>query len=71
MNKKGRVGRRTNYFVLMILSIALIFIGGNISSALFTIPTFGVSNAIIAGSITAFGAIIGLYITLRISLLRI
>jgi|GEM_PF-3886515 len=63
--------RRTNYFVLMILAIALIFIGGNISSAVFSIPSFGYSAAMISGIMTAIGAIIGLYITLRISLLRI
>ena len=63
--------RRTNYFVLMIFAIALMFIGGNISAGIFTIPTGGHSIAMLSGSLTAIGAIIGLYITLRISLLRI
>jgi len=62
---------RTNYFVLMIFALALIFIGGNISSGIFTIPTGGYSIAMISGSLTAIGAIIGLYITLRISMMRI
>ena len=63
--------RRTNYFILMIIAIFLIFLGGNISSMFFTIPTFGFSASMLAGTLTAIGAIIGLYITLRISLLRV
>ena len=62
---------KTNYFALMIFALALIFIGGNISAGIFTIPTGGYSIAMISGSLTAIGAIVGLYITLRISLLRI
>jgi hypothetical protein len=55
----------------MIFAILLIFSGGNISSMIFTVPTFGFSAAMLAGTLIAIGAIIGLYITLRISLLRI
>ena len=62
---------RTNYFALTIFSIILIFAGGNISSNFFSIPTLGYSAPMIAGILTAIGAIIGIYITLRISLLRI
>ena len=62
---------RTNYFVLMIFSILLIFVGGNLSSNIFSVPTLGYSAAMLSGVLTAIGAIIGLYITLRISLLRI
>ena len=62
---------KTNYFALMIFALALIFIGGNISAGIFTIPTGGYSIAMISGSLTAIGAIVGLYITLRMSLLRI
>ncbi len=62
---------RANYFVMMSISLIFLFFGGNISANIFTIPTFGYSAAMIAGILTAIGAIIGLYITLRISMLRI
>jgi hypothetical protein len=62
---------KTNYFALMIFALVLIFIGGNISAGIFIIPTGGYSIAMLSGILTAIGSIIGLYITLRISLLRI
>ena len=62
---------RTNYFIMMSISLAFLFFGGNISSNIFTITTYCYSAAMIAGILTAIGAIIGLYITLRISMLRI
>jgi len=62
---------RINYFIMMTVSLMFLFFGGNISANIFTIPTFGYSAAMIAGILTAVGAIIGLSITLRLSMLRI